>query len=74
MDIRYFQDTDTLLLIFNENEVESTNDLNENVLVDLDADGNPVALTIEHATTMTNVNGLSFHQITGDTVKELVAI
>ncbi|KAA0990602.1 DUF2283 domain-containing protein [Dyadobacter aurulentus] len=74
MDIRYFQDTDTLLLVFNQNEVVATDDLNENMLVDRDINGNPVCLTIEHATTLTNVNGLSFQQISGDTIKELVAI
>ncbi|WP_031529685.1 DUF2283 domain-containing protein [Dyadobacter crusticola] len=74
MDIKYFQDTDTLLLVFNQNEVVSTDDLNQNMLVDLDENGNPVSLTIEHATSVTNVNGLSFHQINGHIVKELVAI
>ena len=74
MEIKYFQDTDTLLLIFNQNEVVTTDDLNENMLVDLDEKGNPVSLTIEHAANVTNVNGLSFHQINGDVVKQLVAI
>lgn len=74
MDIRYFEDTDTLLLIFNQNTVVATDDLNENMLVDLDENGNPVSMTIEHAKSFTNVHGLSFHQINGDSVKQLVAI
>jgi uncharacterized protein YuzE len=72
MDIRYFQDTDTLLLVFNQNTVASTEDLNENLLVDLDANGNPVSMTIEHAKTFTNVQGLSFQQISADSVKEFI--
>ncbi|MCF2495804.1 DUF2283 domain-containing protein [Dyadobacter chenhuakuii] len=74
MDIRYFQDTDTLLLVFNQNEIVSTDDVNENMLVDLDANGNPVSLTIEHAQHMTNVHGLSFQQISQGSVKQLVNI
>jgi uncharacterized protein YuzE len=72
MDIRYFQDTDTLLLVFNQNTIASTEDLNENLLVDLDANGNPVSMTIEHAKTFTNVQGLSFQQISADSVKEFI--
>ncbi|WP_374760252.1 DUF2283 domain-containing protein [Dyadobacter pollutisoli] len=72
MDIRYFQDTDNLLLVFNQNTVASTEDLNENLLVDLDANGNPVSMTIEHAKTFTNVQGLSFQQISADSVKEFI--
>lgn len=63
MDIKYFSDTDTLLLTFSDNLVVSTEDLNENMLVDLDESGNPVAMTIEHAKTFTNVMNFSYQQI-----------
>jgi uncharacterized protein YuzE len=59
-------------LVFNQNTVASTEDLNENLLVDLDANGNPVSMTIEHAKTFTNVQGLSFQQISADSVKEFI--
>jgi len=48
--------------------------LNENVLLDLDTNGNIVAMTIEHAKNMTNVLNFSFQQINEkyDKIKELV--
>jgi uncharacterized protein YuzE len=42
MEIKYFSDTDTLLLILNDKPVASTEDVSKNVLVDLDEQGNPV--------------------------------
>ena len=63
MDITYFDDTDTLLLTFNSNPVAVSEDLGENLLIDRDEQGNPVALTIEHARTMTNVHNFSFQRI-----------
>ncbi len=49
MDIRYFQDTDTLLVSFSDGEIVETRDVNENLLIELDADGKVVSVTIEHA-------------------------
>ncbi len=63
MEIKYFSDTDTLLLILNDKPVATTEDVNENVLVDLDAQGNPVSFTIEHARQMTNVMNFSFQHV-----------
>lgn len=49
MKIKYFKETDTALLEFTEREVEETREVSENIYVDLDADGNIVSMTIEHA-------------------------
>jgi uncharacterized protein YuzE len=49
MNVKYFRDTDTALLEFSDHAVVETKEINENVYIDLDADGNLVALTIEHA-------------------------
>lgn len=49
MRVKYFRDTDTALLEFLDTAVESTREVNEDVYVDLDAEGNLVAMTIEHA-------------------------
>jgi len=49
MRVKYFRDTDTALLEFLETTVASTREINENVYVDLDAAGNLVSMTIEHA-------------------------
>lgn len=49
MKAEYFQDTDTLLLTFGDGPVVDTHDVGENLLVEFDAAGHLVAITIEHA-------------------------
>ncbi|MBI5326266.1 MAG: DUF2283 domain-containing protein [Ignavibacteriae bacterium] len=63
MQIKYFQDTDTLLINFNDNEITETKDLNENIIVELDKSGNIVSMTLEHAKNIANVFDLSFQQV-----------
>lgn len=50
MKVKYFKETDTALLKFSEAPVHETRELSESVYVDLDDRGNPVSMTIEHAT------------------------
>jgi uncharacterized protein YuzE len=59
MTIRYFEDTDTLYLVFKDAEVQDTKDLDENTLVEFDAQGNLVSMTIEHARDRTDAGALS---------------
>ena len=49
MKVKYFEDTDTALVEFADRGVEETREVSENVYVDLDANGNLVSMTIEHA-------------------------
>jgi uncharacterized protein YuzE len=49
MRIKYFEDTDTTLVEFSSNPPIETRELNENIYLDLDAEGNVVSMTIEHA-------------------------
>lgn len=49
MNIKYFQDTDTLYIEFRKDTVTETRDLDEDTLLDLNAAGNIVAITVEHA-------------------------
>ena len=49
MNVKYFKDTDTALLEFSDALVDETREISENVVVDLDKDGNLVSMTIEHA-------------------------
>ena len=49
MRASYFPDTDTLFIRFNEERIVETTDLGGLDLVDFDARGNLVALTIENA-------------------------
>lgn len=63
MQIKYFQNTDTLLINFNDNLIAETRDINENVLVELDQNGNVVSMTFEHAKSIANINDLSYQQV-----------
>ena len=60
MKVKYFEDTDTALLEFTGREVAETREISENVYVDLDANGNIVSITIEHARTNANLPELAY--------------
>jgi uncharacterized protein YuzE len=58
MEMSYFNDTDTLHIAFSETDVSETKDLDENTLLDLDARGQIVGITVEHASERTDVSKL----------------
>jgi uncharacterized protein YuzE len=49
MRVEYFEDTDTLQISFNDRVVADTHDLDENTLLEEDAEGRLVTITVEHA-------------------------
>lgn len=63
MKIKYFQDTDTLYIEFKPGPVSESRDLDENTLLDLDADGNVCGITVEHARDRADIPQFSFEQI-----------
>ena len=63
MKIRYFSDTDTLLIEFRAATVAETRDLDENTVLDVDADGNICSITIEHASKRTDAPHFSYEQV-----------
>lgn len=63
MKIKYFQDTDTLYIEFRSAPVDETRDLDENTLLDVDAQGNICAITVEHAKERADIPHFSFEQI-----------
>lgn len=63
MKIRYFKDTDTLLIEFKDSPVAETRDLDENTVLDMDADGNVCAITVEHASQRAGIPAFSYEQI-----------
>jgi uncharacterized protein YuzE len=60
MNIKYFPDTDTLLVSFSDRNIVETRDLTENILVELDAQGRLVSMTIEHAKEQMNVTEFTY--------------
>ena len=63
MKIQCFPDTDTVYMELTDREVVETIDLNENTVIDLDASGNVVAITLEHARELANISEFSFQQV-----------
>jgi uncharacterized protein YuzE len=59
MKMSYFEDTDTLYIEFKASDVVDTKDLDEDTLLDLDSDGNIVAITVEHASLRTDIHNLT---------------
>ena len=63
MRIKYFADTDTALVEFSDHNVSQTREINENIYVDLDEDGNLVSMTIEHASKQANIAEVAYQQM-----------
>ena len=64
MKIRYFTDTDTLYIEFRDQPVAETRDLDENTLLDVDAEGNICAITVEHASKRAGIPEFSYEEVT----------
>ena len=58
MKVKYFEDTDTLYIEFRDRDIAESKDLDENTVLDVDADGNVCAITFEHASQRTDVRRL----------------
>ncbi len=63
MKVRYFEDTDTLLIEFRDAPVAETRDLDENTVLDLDVNGNICSITMEHASTRADAPKFSYEQV-----------
>ena len=66
MKIRYFKDTDTALIEFSEQAVHEAREINENIYIEIAANGNLVGMTIEHARAQANIDELLFQQMPAD--------
>ena len=64
MKIRYFAETDTLHIEFRNVPVVETRDLDENTLLDIDAQGMISAITVEHASERAGIPEFSYEQVT----------
>jgi uncharacterized protein YuzE len=64
MKIRYFQDTDTLYIEFRSAQVAETRDLDKDTLLDVDAEGNILGITVEHSgKRIEDIPHVSFEQV-----------
>ncbi len=60
MKIQYFEETDTLYIIFSKNSPVETRDLDENTLIDLDENGQMCSMTIEHAKNRVDIPNIEY--------------
>ena len=63
MKIKYFNDTDTALVEFTDNQIEETKEISENIYLDLDSHDNPISMTIEHAKMTAHLPDIAYQQI-----------
>ena len=63
MKIKYFTDTDTLYIEFRGTSVVESRDLDENTVLDLDAQGGLCAITVEHASKRAGIPEFSYEQV-----------
>jgi len=63
MKIQYFKGTDTLYIEFRAADIAESRDLDEDTVIDVDAHGNVVAMTMEHASQRTDAPNLTFEEI-----------
>ena len=63
MKIKYFEDTDTLLIELKDGLVAESRDLDEDTLLDLDDQGHVLAITLEHATQRAELQSFSFDRV-----------
>ena len=67
MKVKYFPDTDTAHVEFTEKDVFETKEINENIYIDLDAKGNIVSMTIEHAKANAGLQEFSYQEMFSQT-------
>ncbi|GJQ57227.1 MAG: DUF2283 domain-containing protein [Candidatus Scalindua sp. AMX11] len=67
MKVKYFSDTDTAHVEFTNREVSETKEISENVYIDLDAKGNLVNMTIEHAKENAGLTEFSYLEVLNKT-------
>ena len=63
MKIRYFKNSDTLYIEFRKADIVESRDLDDDTVIDVDEDGNIVAMTMEHASNRTDAPNLTFEEV-----------
>ena len=67
MRIKYFEDTDTILVELSNKPPVETRELNENIYLDLDGEGGVTSITIEHASAAGDISEFLYQRISPGT-------
>lgn len=73
MKTEYFADTDTALVEFSDRPVAETREISSEIYVDLDANGEVVSVTIEHAGKQAAEGKPNFEEIAARVAKDFQA-
>lgn len=63
MKVKYFAETDTPYIELRASDIQGTRDLDENTVLDLDAEGKVCAVTLEHASQRADIPQFSYELI-----------
>lgn len=63
MKVQYIRDTDTLYIEFRFGDIVETRDLDEDTVIDLDAEGHICAMTMEHAKDRADIPHFTFEEV-----------
>ncbi len=63
MKASYFESTDTLLIEFRDTPAVETRELDENTLIDVDAQGVICSMTIEHASLRADAPAFTYERL-----------
>jgi uncharacterized protein YuzE len=62
MKVKYYPDTDTLFIEFKPGMISETRELDQDTMLDVDAQGNICSITLEHARSRADAPSFSFEQ------------
>jgi uncharacterized protein YuzE len=63
MKVKYFSETDTAFIEFGNTAATETKAINDNIIIEMDKDGNLVGMTIEHAKKQADIAEFSIQQM-----------
>ena len=66
LEIKYFPDTDTLLINFTNSAIAETTDATENALIELGEEGEVVSITIERASDYMDLDSFLYRKIAAE--------
>ncbi len=65
MEAKYFPDSDILFITFSDKEIVKTQDINQDIIIQFDKNGDLVNMTIKHAKQQANIDNFSYNKVEG---------
>ena len=65
MEVKYFPDSDILFITFSDKEIVKTQDINQDIIIQFDKNGDLVNMTIKQAKQQANIDNFSYNKVEG---------